>query len=207
LEKAYAVKAGLGFIGKNTTLITPQFGSYVLLGELITTLEIAHDTPLAGARGAETKLNHANPCGGCTRCIDSCPSKALLGPGQLDARRCISYLTIEQKGEIPVEFADKVGNRVFGCDACQEVCPYNLANAKPAQNKEITKEIAGPSVSLKEILDMRTDEEFLHRFAGSPLMRAKRVGLQRNAKIVARNTTTVNAPASSFATAAPDTPA
>jgi len=174
LEKSYAVKAGLGFIGKNTTLITPQFGSYVLLGEIITTLELEHDSPLSGR------------CGTCTRCIDSCPTKALLGPGQLDARRCISYLTIEHKGEIPAGLANKVGTRVFGCDTCQEACPYNLANAKPAQNEEIIKEIAGPSVSLKEILDMRTDDDFLHRFAGSPLMRAKRAGLQRNAKIVAR---------------------
>ena len=171
MEKSYAVKAGLGFIGKNTTLITPQFGSYVLLGEVITTLELECDKPAAGT------------CGTCMRCLDACPTKALIGPDQMDTRRCISYLTIENKGEIPRELRPKIGGRIFGCDACQEVCPYNKSLARPATNREILKTIAGPSIPLKDILSIRTDREFLDRFAGSPLMRAKRAGLQRNAKI------------------------
>lgn len=171
IEKSLAVKAGLGFIGKNTTLITPEFGSFVLLGALLTTLELEPDKARAGS------------CGTCSRCLDACPTKALIAAGKMDARRCISYLTIEHKGEIPAEFCDKIAPRVFGCDACQDVCPYNLTNAKPATNKDILKNIAGASLPLKEILDIKTDAQFLARFAGSPLMRAKRAGLQRNAKI------------------------
>jgi len=172
IEKSYAVKAGLGFIGKNTTLITPEFGSFVLLGSLLTTLDLEPDKARAGS------------CGNCTRCLEACPTRALIAAGKMDARRCISYLTIEHKGEIPAEFCDKIAPRVFGCDTCQDVCPYNLAHAKQATNRDIMKNIAGPSVALKEILDIKTDTEFLKRFAGSPLMRAKRAGLQRNAKIV-----------------------
>lgn len=172
LEKSYAVKAGLGFIGKNTTLITPEFGSFVLLGTLLTTLELDYNCPRTGT------------CGTCTRCLDTCPTKALLSAGKMDARRCISYLTIEHKREIPAEFTKKIAPRLFGCDTCQEVCPYNKSLAKPAKNKDILKEIAGASISLKEITDIKTDEEFLKRFAGSPLMRAKRAGLQRNARFI-----------------------
>lgn len=174
IEKSYAVKAGLGFIGKNTTLITPEFGSFVLLGALLTTLELEPDKARAGT------------CGTCTRCLDACPTRALIDAGKMDARRCISYLTIEHKGEIPAEFADKIAPRVFGCDTCQEVCPYNLAHANPATNKDILKEIAGPSIDLKAVLAIKTDSDYLTRFAGSPLMRAKRAGLQRNARCIAK---------------------
>lgn len=176
LEKSFAEKAGLGFIGKNTTLITPEFGSFVLLGELITTLQLDYDQPRVGT------------CGTCTRCQDACPTKAILSPGQLDARRCISYLTIENRDEIPEEFHQKMGNLIYGCDICQEVCPYNKANAKPLTLKAFTEvKIAGSSIPLQEILNLKNDEEFLARFAGSPLMRAKRKGLQRNARIAAHN--------------------
>ncbi len=176
LEKSFAEKAGLGFIGKNTTLITPEFGSFVLLGELITTLQLDYDQPRVGT------------CGTCARCQDACPTQAILSPGQLDARRCISYLTIENRDEIPEEFHQKMGNLIYGCDICQEVCPYNKANAKPLTLKAFTEvKIAGSSIPLQEILNLKTDEEFLARFAGSPLMRAKRKGLQRNARIAATN--------------------
>ena len=176
LEKSYAVRAGLGFIGKNTTLITPEFGSFVLLGELICDLELEYDKERPGT------------CGTCTRCLDACPTTAILGPGQLDARRCISYLTIENKGPIPEEFHAAMGDRIFGCDICQEVCPYNKVNSKPVSLvafKEV--KIAGLSLPLAEIMAMKTDEEFLKRFAGSPLMRPKRKGLQRNAAIALEN--------------------
>jgi len=176
LEKAYAVRAGLGFIGKNTTLITPQYGSYVLLGEILTNLELEYDQPADGT------------CGTCTRCIDACPTKAFAGPRELDAKRCISYLTIEHKGPIPQEFHKPMANWIFGCDICQEVCPYNKQFAKPLQLEAFKKvTIAGSSIPLDEILAIKDDEEYVARFAGSPLMRAKRAGLQRNARIVKKN--------------------
>jgi epoxyqueuosine reductase len=181
LEKSYAVKAGLGFIGKNTTLITPQFGSYVFLGEIITTLELECDTPHAAPEYI------TGTCGTCTRCLDACPTGALTAPGCMDARRCISYLTIENKGEIPPELATKIGTRIFGCDGCQEVCPYNKSFAKPAADQDVAKPLAGSSLPLKDILEIRTDAQFLARFAGSPLTRAKRAGLQRNAEIALTN--------------------
>lgn len=176
LEKSYAVSAGLGFLGKNTTLITKEYGSYVLLGELLTTLELEYDKPAEGT------------CGTCTRCMDACPTKAIIGPGAMDATRCISYLTIENKGPIPEEFHAPMGNWIFGCDICQEVCPYNKAFAKPlrlAALKEV--KIAGHDMPLEEILSMASDEEFTRKFAGSPVMRAKRAGLQRNARVVLQN--------------------
>lgn len=185
LEKAYAVKAGLGFIGKNTTLITPQFGSYVLLGEILTDLPLEYDEPVDGT------------CGTCTRCLDACPTDAFVAPRELDARRCISYLTIEHKGPIPQEFHKPMANWIFGCDICQEVCPYNKSLGKPLQLEAFKEvKIAGPSISLKEILTIKNDDEYLQKFAGSPLMRAKRAGLQRNARI-ARGNTTPAAPAGS----------
>jgi epoxyqueuosine reductase len=176
LEKNYAARAGLGFIGKNTTLINPQYGSFIVLGEILTTLKLKYDKPVGGT------------CGTCTRCLDSCPTKALIAAGKMDARRCISYLTIENKGAIKKPFHKKIGNRLFGCDTCQEVCPYNQTFAKPATHPDFKKTIAGSSLPLKEIAAIKTDAEFLNRFAGSPLMRAKRKGLQRNARIAAKNT-------------------
>lgn len=176
LEKAFAVKAGLGFIGKNTTLITKKFGSFVLLAEIITTAKLDYDSEEAGT------------CGTCTRCINACPTKAIVAPQELDARRCISYLTIENKEEIPQEFHKPMGNIIFGCDICQEVCPYNQAFAKPLTLqafKEVT--IAGSSLDLQEILAIETDEDYLKKFAGSPLMRPKRKNLQRNARIALKN--------------------
>ena len=176
LERHYAVKAGLGFIGKNTMLITPEFGSFVLLGEMITDLELEYDQPVTGT------------CGTCTRCIDACPTRAIVQPRELDARKCISYLTIENKGPIPKKFHKAIGNWIFGCDICQEVCPYNKTFAKPLELQAFKEvKIAGLSLPLDEILNIKTDEEFLKRFAGSPLMRAKKKGLQRNAQIVSKN--------------------
>lgn len=176
LEKAYAVRAGLGFIGKNTTLITPQYGSYVLLGEILTDIELEYDQATAGT------------CGTCTRCIDACPTRAFAAPRELDAKRCISYLTIEHKGPIPEEFHKPMANWIFGCDICQEVCPYNKQFAKPLQLEAFKKvTIAGSSIPLDEILAIQTDDEYVARFAGSPLMRAKRAGLRRNAGIAKKN--------------------
>ncbi len=170
LEKAYAAEAGLGFYGKNTLLINPRLGSFFLLGEILTTLELEPDAPRAGS------------CGTCTRCQTACPTRALVAPGQIDARRCISYLTIESKKSFPEELAPALDNQVFGCDICQEVCPYNLQFAPDLPNPLLDqKPIAGDSLSLEEILSIGDEKQFLERFAGSPLMRAKREGLIRNA--------------------------
>ena len=177
LEKAFAEKAGLGFYGKNSTLINPQIGSFTLLGEIITTLPLQPDAP----RSSPT-------CGTCTRCLDACPTKALIAPGKMDARRCISYLTIESKTAIPQEFSEAAGNLIAGCDICQEVCPYNLAFAKPLTFQPLQQvEIAGDAISLEEILQIQDPEQFLNRFAGSPLMRPKRLGLLKNAINAALN--------------------
>jgi epoxyqueuosine reductase len=176
VEKYFAVKAGLGFIGKNTTLITPQYGSFVLLGEIITSLPLKKDKPVKGT------------CGTCRRCIEACPTKALVAPYEMDARKCISYLTIEKKGEIPKQFHKSIGNNIFGCDICQEVCPYNRVHAKPMNFKGLKDtRIAGDALLLEEVLSIKSNKEFLDRFAGSPLMRAKKEGLQRNAKIAKAN--------------------
>lgn len=183
-EKSYAVKAGLGFIGKNTTLITKEFGSYVLLGELLTDLEFEYDKPI----NPDKEKNGFGTCGTCTRCIDACPTKALIAPYKMDARRCVSYLTIENKKEIPPELTGAIGCRLFGCDICQEVCPYNKTYARPALQKDFNTSIAGSSLPLKDIISIKNDREYVARFAGSPLMRAKRSGLQRNARAVMKNT-------------------
>lgn len=114
MERPLAVKAGLGWIGNNACLIIPKKGSFFFLGGLVTTMELAPDQPYS-----------RNHCGNCRKCIDTCPTSAIVQPGQIDARRCISYLTIEMKGNIPEEFSGKMGGRFFGCDACQDVCPHN----------------------------------------------------------------------------------
>lgn len=175
MEKDYAVAAGLGFIGKNTTLIIPNRGSFVLLGEIVTDLELVHDEPVLGS------------CGTCRRCIDACPTGALTGPCRMDARLCVSYLTVEYKGEIAAELTEKIGDRVFGCDVCQEVCPYNKVFSRPNTNTDFNGPIAGGSIELEEILKMKDEDEFTRRFAGSPLMRAKLAGMKRNAGIVKNN--------------------
>lgn len=181
LEKVYAEQAGLGFYGKNTMLISPEIGSFFLLGEIITTMELQSDNPNEGT------------CGNCRRCMDACPTGALIAPQQIDARRCVSYLTIESKESIPQEFRSATKNLIMGCDICQEVCPYNLQLSKEADVPGLTEtQIAGDSLSLKEILQIKTDEEYLDKFAGSPLMRPKREGLIANAINATINACTEN---------------
>lgn len=177
LERAYAREARLGFIGKNTMVISPKYGSWFVIGEILTTLELA-EMP-----ATELTLGQ---CGTCRRCQDICPTGALDTAYSIDANKCISYLTIEHRGSIPVELRPKIGNWLFGCDLCQEVCPHN-ARAKVTQEPDFVKRIAGDTRELREILEIKTDDEFLQKFAGSPLMRAKREGLVRNACIVAAN--------------------
>ena len=113
LERYWAKQAGLGWIGKNTNLIHPQLGSFCFIGELLLNVELDYNTPLS------------DRCGNCSLCIEHCPTAALVAPGELDARKCLSYLTIEQKGDIPAEYQEKMNNCVFGCDSCQDICPWN----------------------------------------------------------------------------------
>lgn len=180
LEKSFARNSGLGFFGKHTLIINKPFGSYFFISELISNLEI------------EPSEEQAGTCGKCTRCIDICPTGALdagiyHGKPLLDARLCISYLTIENKGIIPVELRKKIGDWVFGCDLCQEVCPYN-GKIKETSWKEFKPSSGiGHWLSLKEILSIKTEEEFHYKFCHTPLARPKRQGLLRNAAIVAGN--------------------
>jgi epoxyqueuosine reductase len=180
LERDLARKAGLGWFGKNTMLLNPRLGSFFFLGSLVVDLELEPDPPFA-----------TEHCGTCTRCIDACPTQAIVAPGELDATRCISYLTIEAKGEIPVELREEVGGLVYGCDICQEVCPWNekfsieLAEDSPFRPREVIAGKGARTVA-SEILSM-SDEQFRERFRGSPMKRAKLRGLKRNAAVVLGN--------------------
>ncbi len=170
LEREVAQRAGLGWFGKNTLLINTKRGSYFLLGEIITNILLPRDTPAFGG------------CGTCTRCIDACPTHAIIAPYQLDARRCISYLTIELKGDIPEEFHPALsasGNRIFGCDICQEVCPFNLRRATPTQETAFQPRPITDTPRLSE-LALLSEEEFREKFRKSPVKRAKHKGLMRN---------------------------
>ena len=201
LERAYAETSGIGQIGKNGCIITKTFGSWILLSEIITTLELTSgisqesfrtnipQAPLVAGRGRlEGTFLSNSPCGSCTRCIDACPTGAIIAPGIIDSRRCIAYQTIENKGKIPKKVADaiKKTKRVFGCDICQEVCPHNLGKQKITTHGEFLQPIAGDKISLKKIIAIKSDEEFLQTYAGSPLMRAKLKKLKSVAKLLQR---------------------
>ncbi len=168
LEREIAMLAGLGWFGKNTMLITPRAGSYFLLGELLLDLRLPPDSPTAGG------------CGNCTRCLDACPTQAIVRPYQVDSRLCISYLTIENKGPIPASLQARIGNRVFGCDICQEVCPFNARWARPTSDPAFLPRPATTNRLPEELLRL-SEEEFREEFRGSPVKRAKRRGLARNA--------------------------
>ena len=163
LERAFAAKSGLGWIGKNTMLINSDAGSWFFLAELFTDLPLPVDT-------AQTTKH----CGSCTACLDICPTDAFAGPFELDARKCISYLTIELKGSIPIDLRAKIGNRVFGCDDCQLVCPWNKF-AQPTDEKDFKPRHGLDQASLVELL-LWTEDEFLHRTEGSPI---RRIGYHR----------------------------
>jgi epoxyqueuosine reductase len=177
-ERFYAELAGVGFTGRNTLLISAQYGSWLLIGEILST----RGFPPSGPAG----MGHGACPGGCRKCIAVCPTGALLGPHKIDAARCISYLTIEHQGSIPEELRPKMGNWLFGCDLCQEVCPLNV-RAQVTGETDFVRVKAGETVGLRSILEMRDEEEARARFAGSPLLRAGRRGLVRNACVVAAN--------------------
>ena len=164
LERALAENSGLGWIGKNTMLINKNAGSWFFLGELFTTLPLPVDaTP-----------DNTNHCGTCSACIDSCPTGAIVAPYQVDARKCISYLTIEHKGAIPLELRSLMGNRVFGCDDCQLVCPWNKFST-PTTEKDFSPRAYTQNKTLRELF-LWSEEEFLKQTEGSPL---RRVGYER----------------------------
>jgi epoxyqueuosine reductase len=179
-ERVYAQYAGLGWIGKNTCLINPELGSWLFLAEIITTLPLEPDT-----QGLEQ-------CGTCTRCLEACPTGALVEPGVLDSNRCISYLTIEHRGEIPGEYRPALGAHVYGCDICQEVCPYNQpapTSADPAWQPR-----AGLDLPSLVDLSSRSDEELRALVKGSAMTRAKVTGLRRNLEAAIANATPPEAP-------------
>lgn len=178
-ERHYAARAGIAFTGRHTLSISGQYGSWFLIAEVLSTVRFPASSVPAHSHGACPLT--------CRRCIDICPTGALLGPHQIDASRCISYLTIEHRGTIPLDLRPKMGGWLFGCDLCQEVCPLNV-RAQETVERDFLTDRAGPHPSLQEILSLNTDEEFAKRFAGSPLARAGRRGLQRNACVVAANT-------------------
>lgn len=176
LERSAAQHAGLGFFGRNSCVINGEIGSYFFIADLILDLYLAPDDHGTGT------------CGQCTRCMDRCPTGAIKAPGVVDARLCISYLTIENRGEIPRELRPLVGDWAFGCDVCQEVCPYNKAKATQSRWPEFSAEAgAGPYLDFTEVLEIRTEEEFERRFAGTPLTRPGRAGLLRNCCVAAGN--------------------
>ena len=195
LDRAAANRAGIGWFGKNTNILNPAFGSWVFLGQIITDLELEPDAPLKKS------------CGSCVRCIEDCPTGAIVAPYIIDNARCISYLTIENRGPIPRELRPLVGDWVFGCDICQDVCPVNrkarpgVFNAAPGERPHpnpppegegilpalsVSSVVDGGFLDPAELLEM-SEDDFRARFAGTSIMRAKWVGMQRNACVALGN--------------------
>jgi epoxyqueuosine reductase len=179
LERDLARRAGLGWFGKNTNLVNPRIGSFFFIGALLVDLELERDEPF-----------EADRCGSCTRCLDACPTDAFVEPRVLDAQKCISYLTIEQKGSIPAELREAVGENLYGCDICQDVCPWNTRFAQALSEDSLQPRGMLAEKSARELAReiLRMDEAgFRSAFKGSPMKRAKRRGLARNAAVVLGN--------------------
>jgi epoxyqueuosine reductase len=173
VERVYAKYAGVGWIGKNTCIINQKLGSWLFLGVILTSLELMPDLPAP------------DRCGTCTRCIEACPTDAIIAPYQLDSNLCISYLTIEKRGEIPEQMRAGLGRHVFGCDICQDVCPWNRkAPATAAAEFQPREGLVNPALAW---LAEMSAEEFQQTFRGSPIRRAKRTGLRRNATVAMGN--------------------
>jgi epoxyqueuosine reductase len=173
LERDLAQRAGIGFVGKHTNVISRRLGNWIFLAEILTTLEVEPDEP------------EKNRCGNCTRCMDACPTRAITAPFQLDARLCISYLTIELKGSIPLELRPLIGNRIYGCDDCLAACPWNrFAQEGRLMKPHVREDLQAPD--LIELLQLN-DAGFKARFAGTPMLRTKRRGLLRNVCVALGN--------------------
>jgi epoxyqueuosine reductase len=179
LERDLARRAGLGWFGKNTNLINPKIGSFFFIGALFVDIDLKVDAPF-----------DADRCGTCTRCLDACPTNAFVKPHVLDATRCISYLTIEKKGSIPEDLRQHIGGLLYGCDICQDVCPWNVSFAREiAEDSFRPREIlrcSAPAKLARDFLAM-SEEVYRERFKGSAMRRAKRRGLARNAAVVLGN--------------------
>lgn len=175
VERVAAAKAGIGWVGKNACILNQRLGSWLLLGVIVTSLEIAE----------ENAFEVADRCGSCTRCIDACPTGALVAPHQMDASRCISYLTIEKKGVIAEEFREAMGRQVFGCDICQDVCPWNRRAPIAAKEGMLARqELVNPALEWLAAMD---SAGFRQWFKGSPLERTRKKRLHRNVAIAMGN--------------------
>lgn len=175
LERDLAQRAGLGWVGKNTMLINPGRGSFFFLGALLMDLDLDPDPPF-----------QADRCGTCTRCLDACPTGAFVAPRVMDATRCISYLTIEHRSDIAAELQPLIGGQLYGCDICQDVCPWNVRFARELGDPGLAARPENVEPDPAELLAL-TDEEFRERFRGSPIKRARKSGLTRNAAIAVAN--------------------
>jgi epoxyqueuosine reductase len=188
-ERGWAERAGLGFNGKNAMLISREFGNWLFLATILTRVEIEPDAPLLASRSAAESVAEARVgllCGKCTRCIEACPTEAIVSPGVVDARRCISYQTIENKGVIPRELRAGIGARVYGCDVCVEVCPWNRF-AQESRRVLLTARYELAELTLRELLAL-TPDRFAEVFRKTAIKRVKLAGLLRNACVVAGNT-------------------
>jgi epoxyqueuosine reductase len=201
VERVYAKYAGVGWVGKNTCIINQQIGSWIFLGSILTSIDFRSLGSDADVPQQSFNIPAPDRCGSCTRCIDACPTDALIAPYKMDARRCIAYLTIEKRGEIPEEFRSAIGKHVFGCDICQDVCPWNGNGKSPARFAEASgvretaalthadefharEELVAPTL---ECLAEMSREEFNQAFRGSPIKRAKYEGIRRNTAIAMGN--------------------
>lgn len=171
MDKAWAIKAGLGWMGKHSNIISKSFGSWFFISTVLTNYEFEYNEPMEDL------------CGNCTACITACPTEAIIKPFVVDANKCISYQTIENKGEISPDLKGEFSNYIFGCDLCQDVCPWNIKFARQTADKEFIPEIKNKELSHDEIKNM-TEEDFRKRFKESPIKRAKLKGLKRNADFV-----------------------
>ncbi len=176
MDKQWAVQAGIGWQGKHSNVITREFGSWVFLGEVVVDIELDYDQPIP------------DYCGTCTRCLDACPTQAITQPYVVDARRCISYLTIELKEDrpIPEELQEKMGNHIFGCDVCQDVCPWNIKFAKPAHEEAFLPRSENLNPNLARLAEM-TEEQFRTTYKNSPIKRPKYQGFLRSVLIALKN--------------------
>lgn len=174
LDRATAARAGVGWTGKNSMLLAPRHGSWLMLGEVLLNADLPPDLPLT------------NDCGRCTRCLTACPTQAIVEPYRVDANRCLSYLTIEHQGSIPRQFRAPLGDRVFGCDICQEVCPYTAAARESRDADFAPRTLMNAFPALIDLLQMR-EEQFRAWYSGTPVTRTKRAGLARNAALALGN--------------------